>query len=149
MPAHEPHCPVPRAAMRGESATCLCTKNGECMTADQIMEFFNDHHLHIGDGIDNCSGEDYDEMRSAAAELSTLVNNVPPQGLYVFLVYTIDRVLLGAFGAREDADRVAKEYLRKSEGCDECRMNFNFNEENFWSWCNNNDEVTVEMTRLQ
>ena len=79
-----------------------------------------------------------------------------PQGLYVFLVYTIDHELIGAFGAREDADSAAKTYL---EGGDsdppprKCKKNFDkFNEETgraFWSWYNASGEVTIEMTKLQ
>ena len=75
----------------------------------------------------------------------------------MFLVYTIDHELIGAFGAREDADEAAKAYLTNGPATlslngtqlagEKCKKNFN--EENFWSWCNNCGEVTIEMTKLQ
>lgn len=63
-------------------------------------------------------------------------------GLYVFVVCSTNRTLVGVFGARGDADVAAKEYL-----LGDCKMNFK--EENYWSWANKNGEVTVEMTKLQ
>lgn len=66
--------------------------------------------------------------------------------LYVFVVTTTDRELVGVFGARDDADAAAKAYLNEPIG-GECKQNFQRDE--FWSWYNRNGEVTVEMTKLQ
>lgn len=71
-----------------------------------------------------------------------------PRGLYVFLVYTIDHELLGAFGAREDADYAAINFLNK-DGAGKTDIRMNFNRDEFWSWYNESGEVTIEMTKLQ
>lgn len=84
-------------------------------------------------------------------------------GLWIFLVYNIDHELVGAFGAREDADTAAKEYLTSGNASKsingtqldggECKKNFDQVDTEtgcaFWSWYNKNGEVTIEMTKLQ
>lgn len=44
------------------------------MNPEEIMEFFLGYGLHISDGISPCSGEDYEEMRRAADELSRKID---------------------------------------------------------------------------
>ena len=41
------------------------------MIKHEVLDFFREFDLHIGDGIDNCSGEDYSAMEEAAEALST------------------------------------------------------------------------------
>ena len=46
------------------------------MTKDEILSFFQEFNIHIGDGVDNCSGEDFQAMDEAATEL---VNRLKPK----------------------------------------------------------------------
>ncbi len=43
------------------------------MSEDEIMAFFLDKGLHIGDGVDDCAGADMEAMKEAAAELAELM----------------------------------------------------------------------------
>ena len=85
--------------------------------------------------------------------VSKMIVERAPQGLYVFLVYTIDHELLGALGAREDADRAAFAHLKEGGVCKmnfgKCAESVDELDEAFWSWYNTSGEVTIEMTKLQ
>lgn len=45
------------------------------MTAGEILKFFENNGLHISDGVDPCSGEDYEAICDAAKRLAEEINS--------------------------------------------------------------------------
>ncbi len=59
------------------------TPEARAKTAALLLAFFEDQGLHIGDGIENCSGYDDAEMQAAAEKLADMIAMGPYRSSFV------------------------------------------------------------------